>query len=132
MTYGPDKDKDGFGDEEVTAADAQKVNQNDPKIQAAVAAAKAPYADMFAELEEEEGGSEEMEAGAEDKSGMGEEGFLSGGSTAAGRSVVSNPGAGRFRRGKPDDGVDKAVQGLMAQFLKKKKAKKKSDGKSNF
>lgn len=126
MTYGPDKDKDGFGDEEVTAADAQKVNRNDPKIQAAVAAAKAPYADMFAELERD-GGSEE----AADDSGMGGEGFLSGGTTAAGRSAASNPGAGRLRRGKPDDGVDKAIQGLMAQFLKKKKAKKK-DGESKL
>ncbi|MCY4512347.1 MAG: hypothetical protein OXB86_01510, partial [Bdellovibrionales bacterium] len=123
VTYGPDKDKDGFGDEEVTAADAQKVNQSNPKIQAAVSAAKAPYADMFSALEEdmEGGGGSSVE---EDESGMGGEGFLSGGSTAAGQKAAASSGAGRrFRRGKPDDDVNKAVQGLMAQFLKKKKEK---------
>ena len=121
MTYGEDKDKDGFGDEEVTVADAKKVNQNDPGIRAAVAAAKAPYADMLAELEEE--GDEELLAAAED-SGTAGEGFLSGGATAAGRKASSGSGSARRRhRGKGGDDVDKAVKGLMAQFLKKKKKK---------
>ena len=126
LTHGPDKDKDGFGDEEVTAADAAKVNQNDPKIKAAIAAAKAPYAAMFAELEEDEGeGGEELLASAEEGA-AGEEGFLSGGSTSAGRSAAT-PSAGGSGRRKPtvDDDM-KAVQGLMAQFMNKKKKKKKA------
>ena len=124
MTYGPDKDKDGFGDEEITAADARKVNQNDPKIQAAIAAAKAPYADMFAELEKDMAGesasNEELLA---DAGGTGGEGFLSGGGTRAGRSPGVKGGSGRRPRKDTDDDVNKAVQGLMAQFMNKKKKK---------
>ena len=129
MTFGDDKDKDGFGDEEITAADAKKVNQNSPGIQSAIAAAKAPYADMLAELEEDMAEDGELMAEADGASG---EGFLSGGTTAPGRSAASSGSGRRPRRGKTDDDVNKAVQGLMAQFLKKKKKKAAAKGESKL
>ena len=129
VTFGDDKDKDGFGDEELTAADAKKVNQSSPGVQAAIAAAKAPYADMFAELEEDMAEDEELLAEAEGAAG---EGFLSGGATASGRSAASSGSGRRPRRGKTDDDVNKAVQGLMAQFLKKKKKKEAAKGEAKL
>ena len=127
LTHGPDKDKDGFGDEEATAADAAKVNQNDPKIKAAVAAAKAPYAGLLAELEndDEEGPADEELLSATD-GGPGEEGFLSGGGARSGKSAATPAGRSPRRKAGADDDM-KAVQGLMAQFMQKKK-KKKSAG----
>lgn len=124
MTYGPDKDRDGFGDEEITAADAKKVNPNDPRIKAAIAAAKAPYADMFATLEEDMAEDAEDAGDGELLADAGGEGFLSGGGTKAGRSPGAKGGSGRRPRKNTDDDVNKAVQGLMAQFMKKKNQKK--------
>ena len=122
VTYGEDKDKDGFGDEQITAADAGKY-KNNPGVQAAVAAAKAPYADMLAELEEDMEEDEELLAAADEGAAAGE-GFLSGGATASGRSAASSSGSSRGRRRiKSGDDVNKAVQGLMAQFMNKKKKK---------
>ena len=122
LTYGEDKDKDGFGDEQITAADAGKY-RNNPGVQAAVALAKAPYADMLAELEEDMEEDEELLAEADESAAAAGEGFLSGGATAPGRSAASSSASGRRRhRGKGDD-VNKTVQGLMAQFLNKKKKK---------
>lgn len=130
VTFGDDKDKDGFGDEELTVADAKKVNQNSPGIQSAIAAAKAPYADMFAELEEDMAEDEELLAEADGSTGG--EGFLSGGTTASGRSAASSGSGRRSRRGKTDNDVNKAVQGLMAQFLNKKKKKKAAQAESKL
>ena len=131
LTHREDKDKDGFGDEEISSADAAKVNQNDPKLQAAIQAAKAPYAGLLAGLEDDEGEGDDEGIMADDgETGVGGESFLAGGAVRSGGAGGTSGGGRKARRARAEDDVGKAVKGLMAQFMQKKKKKKGLTGKS--